>query len=200
MANHQMEMDTDTSTEMLALKSAWLNLSAEVRHLATGCIDSKRPLDFGSASDTATTANPSLTSPQSTYSITNESCVSPTTCSQSSFLSDESQVDFDDMAARIEKELQQILEEATQLDLAVDDPVAIRAVVDHQQQVIGFFSFFYSLFYPIISNSINPYFKGYAATRKQKGLLGKSWCQAHWKKLWPSNPSSIKAWCSPRSA
>ena len=130
-----MEMDTDTSTEMLALKSAWLNLSAEVRHLATGCIDSKRPLDFGSASDTATTANPSLTSPQSTYSITNESCVSPTTCSQSSFLSDESQVDFDDMAARIEKELQQILEEATQLDLAVDDPVAIRAVVDHQQQV-----------------------------------------------------------------
>ena len=146
VANHQMEMDTDTSTEMLALKSAWLNLSAEVRHLATGCIDSKRPLDFGSASDTATTANPSLTSPQSTYSITNESCVSPTTCSQSSFLSDESQVDFDDMAARIEKELQQILEEATQLDLAVDDPVAIRAVVDHQQQVIGFFSFFYSPF------------------------------------------------------
>jgi hypothetical protein len=136
VANHQMEMDADTSTEMLALKSAWLNLSADVRHLATGFIDSKRHLDFGSASDTATTANPSLTSPQSTYSITNESCVSPTTCSQSSFLSDESQVDFDDLAARIEKELQQILEEATQLDLAVDDPVAIRAVVDHQQQVI----------------------------------------------------------------
>ena len=133
VANQQMEMDTNTSTEMLSLKTAWLNLSADARHLATS--DSKKPLDLGSTSDTAT-ANASLTSPHSTYSITNESCQSPTTCSQSSFLSDESQVDFDDLAARIEKELQQILEEATQLDLAVDDPIAIRAVVDHQQQVL----------------------------------------------------------------
>ena len=135
VTHQQMEVEANTSTEMIALKTTWLHLSADARQLATTntCVDSKKPLDLGAGGSVSDHA--SLTSPQSTYSITNESCVSPTTCSQSSFLSDESQVDFDDLAARIEKELQQILEEATQLDLAVDDPVAIRNVVDHQQKV-----------------------------------------------------------------
>lgn len=124
--------DARTSHEMQSLKSAWIQLSADSRHLqiADG---PKRPTDLGgSVSDAGTT----LTSPQSSCSITNESCVSPTTCSQSSFLSDESQVDFDDLAVQIEKELRQILEDSTQLNLAVDDPAAIRSVVEQQQQVM----------------------------------------------------------------
>ena len=151
VAHQQMEVEVHTSSEMMALKTAWLQVSADARQLATSA-DNKRPLDLGggSVSDHA-----SLTSPQSTYSITNESCVSPTTCSQSSFLSDESQVDFDDLAARIEKELQQILEEATQLDLAVDDPDAIRTVVDHQQRVFYSFIYFRCLEFVIITSFLN---------------------------------------------
>lgn len=79
---------------------------------------------------------PIISTSSSPCSTTNESCVSPTTCSQSSFMSDESQLDFDALASAIEKELQSILDQATALHLAVHDPMVIRGIIDQQQTVM----------------------------------------------------------------
>ena len=145
-SGHQ-SVEAKMASDMQNFKTAWLQLTLEARQLACTTTDAspRRPTDLSMTSEAAHETS-TITSPHSTYSITNESCVSPTTCSQSSFLSDDSQLDFDELAAQIEKEMQQILDEATQLNLAVHDPVAIRAVVDQQQQVrtsyIHYFLFF----------------------------------------------------------
>ncbi len=121
--------DFEPQPQVQALKSAWLQLSIDSRQHITSHLNDLE----SNVNDFVNSSN--VNSPCST---TNESFVnSPTTCSsQSSFMSDESQLDFDQLAAQIEKELQKILEEATQLNLAVHDPVAIRAVVDQQQKVM----------------------------------------------------------------
>ena len=138
VTTNQFDMNTQTSEQMQALKNTWLQLSLEVRQLATPAheIHLKKS---AAAMVEMPSMSASLTSPQSSCSITNESCVSPTTCSQSSFLSDErpspTGIDFDDLEKVIEKEMQQALE-AAQLNLAVHDPQSIRALVDQQQQVM----------------------------------------------------------------
>ena len=70
-----------------------------------------------------------LTSSQSPCSL------SPTTCSQSSFQSDEAQLEINDLATQVESELQEMLEEATQ-PVLVHEPMVIRKEVEKQQQVM----------------------------------------------------------------
>lgn len=135
VSNNQFDVDPVTSAKMMQLKNEWVRLSGEVKHLASVGGSSERSAKE-SQSQSNSDVNASITSPHSPCSVTSESCVSPTTCSQSSFQSDEGQVDVDELAARVERELQQMLEEATSLCLPVHEPATIRGIVDHQQQVM----------------------------------------------------------------
>ena len=134
----QTEVEAALAADMHELKRQWLHLSAEIRQLAVS-VNNNTCLENGSggtaittsADSVVTTPFASLSSPQSS------NCVSPTTCSsQSSFVSEEN-IEIDDaLVNQFEKDLQQILEEATRLNLEVDDPALIRHVVSTQQTLM----------------------------------------------------------------
>ena len=141
----QLEVEASLAKEMQELKRQWLQVSAEIRQLAT--LSSTPLMKNGNASSAsvavttaistdsvATSGNTpfaTLSSPQSS------NCVSPTTCSsQSSFASEENIEVDDNLVNQIERELQEILEEATQLNLSVDEPKSIRIVVEKQQNLM----------------------------------------------------------------
>ena len=142
----QLEVEASLAKEMQELKRQWLQVSAEIRQLAT----SSTPLmKNGNASASASVA--AVTTAISTDSVAtsgntpfatlsspqSSNCVSPTTCSsQSSFASEENIEVDDNLVNQIERELQEILEEATQLNLSVDEPKSIRIVVEKQQNLM----------------------------------------------------------------
>ena len=136
-----LEMDTALASEMQDLKRQWLQVSADIRQLAT---ISSTPLQLknngcnvamAASTDSVTSNNTPFATLSSEPQSSN--CVSPTTCSsQSSFVSEENIEVDDTLVNQIEKELQEILEEATQLNLDVDEPQSIRSVVEKQQNLM----------------------------------------------------------------
>ena len=160
---NQFDIHPDVAIPMQNLKEEWLKITGKIRHLAaTGARISSPVLnvknkivDDSSSNGCTTTINynnnsqlqqkqqhqpPDSTSESApittlTSSEVSACSLSPTTCSQSSFQSDEAQLEINDLASQIESELQNMLEEATQ-PVSVHEPSIIRKEVEKQQQVM----------------------------------------------------------------
>ena len=145
----QLEMEASLAKEMQELKRQWLQVSAEIRQLATSSnLIKNGNASSGSAVTTTATATTAISTdsvatsgntPFATLSSpqTSSNCVSPTTCSSQSSFASEENIEVDDtLVSQIESELQEILEEATQLNLSVDEPKSIRSVVEKQQSLM----------------------------------------------------------------
>ena len=145
----QLEMEASLAKEMQELKRQWLQVSAEIRQLATSSnLIKNGNASSGSAVTTTATAATAISTdsvatsgntPFATLSSpqTSSNCVSPTTCSSQSSFASEENIEVDDtLVSQIESELQEILEEATQLNLSVDEPKSIRSVVEKQQSLM----------------------------------------------------------------
>ena len=139
VAANQFDVNPEVACQMQDLKEEWLLVSGKIRHLAASGQRISSPV-FGlkkdhisnfhdSVSESVPNMTTTLTSSQSPCSI------SPTTCSQSSFQTDESQIEINDLASQVETELQEMLEEATK-PVSVHEPSAIRKEVENQQQVM----------------------------------------------------------------
>jgi chromosome segregation ATPase len=136
VASSQFDVDPELSCKMHTFKDSWTKLSSEIRHLtAGGSIVSEASESGVELSATESGQQASVVQSPSSHT-SGESCVSRTTYSQSSFHSEEAHLDVDDIACKVERELQQMLEEATASNLPVDDPATIRGVVERQQQVM----------------------------------------------------------------
>ena len=159
--SNQFDVHPDLSIPMHNLKEEWLKITGKIRHLAaTGArisspvlnVKNKIVEDSSNGSmqaagiinnnnsllqqhqppDSASESAPITTLTSSEVSACS---LSPTTCSQSSFQSDEAQLEINDLASQIESELQKMLEEATQ-PVLVHEPSIIRKEVEKQQQVM----------------------------------------------------------------
>ena len=159
--SNQFDVHPDLSIPMHNLKEEWLNITGKIRHLAatgaSGSRISSPVINFNNkiVEDTSSGSmqvagnnnnnqqqqhppdSVSESAPITTLTSSEVSAcsLSPTTCSQSSFQSDEAQLEINDLASQIESELQKMLEEATQ-PVLVHEPSIIRKEVEKQQQVM----------------------------------------------------------------
>ena len=119
--SNQFDVNPDIACQMQDLKDDWLKISGKIRHLAatgqrlTSLSPSICKKDQDIVLQQPSQESVSESVPVATLTSSQSPCsLSPTTCSQSSFQSDEVQLEINDLATQVESELQEMLEEATQ--------------------------------------------------------------------------------------